>query len=120
MDSFVEAQNSLKRKSDGGCVTLLQSHAVRFVHTCGHEVAGLKTYRGPKRKDGDAPVERRRPAERLSIFQYWFARCAVELWVRFREPCRARRCIVAGLVRVDLFQRGYRGNYDHHGKCNRK
>jgi len=120
MDSFVEAQNSLKRMSDGGCVTLLQSHAVRFVHTCGHEVAGLKTYRGPKRKDGDAPVERRRPAERLSIFQYWFARCAVELWVRFREPCRARRCIVAGLVRVDLFQRGYRGNYDHHGKCNRK
>ena len=51
MDSFVEAQNSLKRKSDGGCVTLLQSHAVRFVHTCGHEVAGLKTYRGAKRKE---------------------------------------------------------------------
>jgi len=51
MDSFVEAQNSLKRMSDGGCVTLLQSHAVRFVHTCGHEVAGLKTYRGAKRKE---------------------------------------------------------------------
>lgn len=51
MDSFVEAQNSLKRMSDGGCVTLLQSHAVRFVHTCGHEVAGLKTYRDAKRKE---------------------------------------------------------------------
>ena len=120
MDSFVEAQNSLKRMSDGGCVTLLQSHAVRFVHTCGHEVAGLKTYRGPKRKDGDAPVERRRPAERLSIFQYWFAGCAVKLWVRLRKPGRARYRIVADLVRVDLFHRGHRCNYDHHGKCNRK
>ena len=61
-----------------------------------------------------------RPARRLLIFHYWFARCAVELWVRFREPCRARRRIVADPVRVDLFQGGYRGNYDHHGKCYRK
>jgi hypothetical protein len=33
MDSFVEAQNNLKRMSDGGCVTLFktwQSHAVRL------------------------------------------------------------------------------------------
>jgi len=56
----------------------------------------------------------------LSIFQYWFARCAVELWVRFRQPGGARRCIVADLVSVDLFQRGYRGNYGDHGKCNGK
>ena len=61
------------------------------------------------------------PTRPLPIFQYWFARCAVELWVRLRKPCRARRSsIVAYLVRVDLFQRGYRGNYDHHGKRNRK
>jgi len=33
MDSFVEAQNSLERMSDGGCATLFetwQSHTVRF------------------------------------------------------------------------------------------
>ena len=55
MDSFVEAQNSLKRMSDGGCVTLFkaqQSHAVRFSFIpVVHEVTGLKTYRGPKRKE---------------------------------------------------------------------
>jgi hypothetical protein len=55
MDSLVEAQNSLKRMSDRGSVTLFktrQSHAVRFlVHTCGDEVTGLKTYRSPKRKE---------------------------------------------------------------------
>ena len=89
MDSFVEAQKNLKCVSYAGCVTLLKTRATPrstlLIHSYGHEVTGLKTYRGPKRKDGDAPVERRRPAERLSIFQYWFARCAVELWVRFRE-----------------------------------
>ena len=53
-------------------------------------------------------------------FQYWFTRCAVELWVRLRKPCSARRRIVADLMRVDLFQRGYRGNYDYHAKRNRK
>jgi hypothetical protein len=55
MDSFVEAQNNLKRMSYAGCVTPFktrQSHAVRLsVHTYGHEVTGLKTYRGPKRKE---------------------------------------------------------------------
>jgi hypothetical protein len=40
-------------------------------------------------------------------------RCAVKLWVRLRKPGRARRCIVADLARVDLFQRGYRRNCDH-------
>jgi hypothetical protein len=41
--------------SDLGCVTLSktrQSHAVRFPFMpMGHEVTGLKTYRGPKRKE---------------------------------------------------------------------
>jgi hypothetical protein len=54
MDSFMEAQNNLKRMSHAGCATLFntrQSHAARFVHAYGHEVTGLKTYRGPKRKE---------------------------------------------------------------------
>jgi hypothetical protein len=55
MDSFVEAQNNLKCMSYAGCVILFktrQSHAVSLlVHACGHEVTGLKTYRGPKRKE---------------------------------------------------------------------
>ena len=53
MDSFVEAQNNLKRMSYAGCATLKtwQSHAVRFSFIPGHEVTGLKTYRGPKRKE---------------------------------------------------------------------
>jgi hypothetical protein len=55
MDSFVEAQKSLKRMSYRGCVTLFKSTAKRrsslLVHTYGHEVIGLKTYRGPKRKE---------------------------------------------------------------------
>jgi hypothetical protein len=55
MDSFVEAQNSLKRMSDRGPVTLFktrQSRAVRFSFIpVGDEVTGLKTYRDPKRKE---------------------------------------------------------------------
>ena len=56
MDSCVEAQNSLKRMSDqGGCVTLFKTRqkprSLPLVHTSGHEVTGLKTYRGPKRKE---------------------------------------------------------------------
>jgi hypothetical protein len=55
MDSFVEAQNRLKRMSYRGAVTLFKNAAKPrsslLVHTCGHEVTGLKTYRGPKRKD---------------------------------------------------------------------
>jgi hypothetical protein len=55
MDSFVEAQNNLKRMSYGGSVTLFktwQSRAVRFSFMpMGHEVTGLKTYRGLKRKE---------------------------------------------------------------------
>jgi hypothetical protein len=38
-----------------GAVTLFKNAAKPrsslLVHTCGHEVSGLKTYRGPKRKD---------------------------------------------------------------------
>ena len=41
--------------SHGGCLTLFktrQSHAARFSFMpFGHEVTGLKTYRGPKRKE---------------------------------------------------------------------
>jgi hypothetical protein len=55
MDSFVEAQNNLKRMSYAGCVTLFKIRAKPrsslLVHTCGHQVTGLKTYRRPKRKD---------------------------------------------------------------------
>ena len=51
----MEAQNNLRRMSYGGSVTLSktwQSHAVRFSFMpMGHEVTGLKTYRGPKRKE---------------------------------------------------------------------
>src|ERR1700747_1178789 len=55
MGSFVEAQNNLKRMSYAGCVTLFKTQAKPrsslLVHNCGHEVTGLKTYRGPKRKE---------------------------------------------------------------------
>jgi hypothetical protein len=55
MDSFVAAQNSSKRMSDEGCATLFKTRQKARsslpVHTCGHEVTGLKTYRGPKRKE---------------------------------------------------------------------
>ena len=55
MDSFVEAQNRLKRMSYRGAITLFKNAArprsSLLVHTCGREVTGLKTYRGPKRKD---------------------------------------------------------------------
>ena len=55
MDSFVEAQNSSQRMSDEGCATLFKTRQKARsslpVHTCGHEVTGLKTYRGPKRKE---------------------------------------------------------------------
>jgi hypothetical protein len=54
MDSFVEAQNSLKRTSYRGVRQSVQSAAKPrsslLVHAYGLEVAGLKTYRGPKRK----------------------------------------------------------------------
>jgi hypothetical protein len=55
MDSFVEAQNNLKRMSYAGCVTLFKNAAKPnsslLVHAYGHEVTGLKTYRGPKCKE---------------------------------------------------------------------
>jgi hypothetical protein len=55
MDSFVEAQNNLKRMSYAGCVILfetLQSHAVRFSFMpMVMKSPRLRTYRGPKRKE---------------------------------------------------------------------
>jgi hypothetical protein len=55
MDSFVEAQNSFKAHElpGGASLCLKRGKAPQFalVHTCGHEVTGLKTYRGPKRKE---------------------------------------------------------------------
>jgi hypothetical protein len=51
MDSFVQDQNSLKRMSYAGCVTLFktqQSHAVCFSFMAMvMKSSGLKTYRGP-------------------------------------------------------------------------
>jgi hypothetical protein len=43
MDSFVGAQNSLKNAAKLG--------SSLPVHAYGHEVTGLKTHRGPKRKE---------------------------------------------------------------------
>jgi hypothetical protein len=55
MDSFVEAQNRLKRMSYRVVRHSVQNAAKPrssvLVHTFGHEVIGLKTYRGPKRKE---------------------------------------------------------------------
>lgn len=54
MDSFVEAQNSLKRMRYRGYVTLIGGDKPRgslLVRTCDREVSGLKTYQGPKRKE---------------------------------------------------------------------
>ena len=60
MDSFVEAQNRLKRMSYRGAITLFKNAAKprssRLVHAYGHEVTELKTYRGPKRKERSACV----------------------------------------------------------------
>jgi hypothetical protein len=53
MDSFVEAQNNLKRMSYAGaslCKNAAKPRSSLLVHPDGHEVTGLKTYRGPKRK----------------------------------------------------------------------
>jgi len=54
MDSFVEAQNVLKRIGYRGTSLCLKGDKPRsslLVHTCDHEVTGLKTYQGPKRKE---------------------------------------------------------------------
>src|SRR5207249_8374315 len=52
MDSFVEAQNNLRRMSDAGCFILFKTRqSSLLVHADGHEVTGLKTYRCPKRKE---------------------------------------------------------------------
>ena len=54
MDSFVEAQNRLKRISYRGRSLCLKGDKPRsslLVHACDHEVTGLKTYQGPKRKE---------------------------------------------------------------------
>src|ERR1700676_3000679 len=54
MDSFVEAQNNLKRTSYAGaslCKSAAKPRSSLLVHADGHEVTGLKTYRGPKRKE---------------------------------------------------------------------
>jgi uncharacterized NAD-dependent epimerase/dehydratase family protein len=55
MDSFVEAQSGLKRMSDRGMrhsvLNAAKPRSSLLVHTCGHEVTGLKTHRGPKRKE---------------------------------------------------------------------
>jgi hypothetical protein len=62
MDSFVEAQNRLKRMSYRGAITLFKNAAKPrsslLVHTCGDEVTGLKTYRDPKRKEQLATMRR--------------------------------------------------------------
>ena len=51
----MEAQNNLKRMSYVGRVTLFKNaakpHSLLLVHAYGHVVTGLKTYRGPKRKE---------------------------------------------------------------------
>jgi len=55
MDSFVEAQNSFEaHELPGGkspCLKVDKPLSSLLVDTCDHEVTGLKTYRGPKRKE---------------------------------------------------------------------
>ena len=55
MDSFVEAQNSHKgHELPWGaslCLKRGKSTHSLLVHAGGHEVIGLKTHRGPKRKE---------------------------------------------------------------------
>src|SRR5260370_26524349 len=52
-DSFVEAQNNLKRMSNARCVIRFharqQPRSKLLVHAYGNEVTGIKTHRGPKR-----------------------------------------------------------------------
>src|SRR6476660_6373600 len=55
VDPFVEAQNRLKPMSHSvvrySVWNAAKPRSSLLVHTCGHEVTGLKTYRGPKRKE---------------------------------------------------------------------
>jgi hypothetical protein len=55
MDSFVAARNNCEARELRRVLTLSKtrpSHAARFSFlACGHEATGLKTYRGPKRKE---------------------------------------------------------------------
>jgi hypothetical protein len=55
VDSFVEAHNSSKRMSYGrvrhSVLNAAKPRSSLLIHTCGHEVTGLKTHRGPKRKE---------------------------------------------------------------------
>src|SRR6476660_5136866 len=60
VDPFVEAQNRLKPMSHSvvrySVWNAAEPRSSLLVHTCGHEVTGLKTYRGPKRKHSSARV----------------------------------------------------------------
>jgi hypothetical protein len=64
MDSFVEAIEQFKARQLRGVRHSVQNAAKPrnslLVHACGHEVTGLKTYRGPKRK------------QHLGMFLTWF------------------------------------------------
>jgi hypothetical protein len=54
MDSFVETQNNLKRmatRSASLCLRRGKARSSLLVHAYSREVTGLKTYRGPKRKE---------------------------------------------------------------------
>jgi hypothetical protein len=54
MDSFVETQNTLKRMATRSASLFLNTakpSSSLLVHAYGHEVTGLKTYRGQKRKE---------------------------------------------------------------------
>jgi AraC-like DNA-binding protein len=75
MDSFVEAQNNLKRMSYAVRHSVLNAAKPRsslLVHAYGHEVTGLKTYRGPKCKEqfgvcSLASMRQKRPFRQIGL-----------------------------------------------------
>jgi hypothetical protein len=72
--------------SHGGCLTLFktrQSHAARFSFMpFGHEVTGLKTYRGPKRKEWMAQAGTSDPNHGCTFILYVGTIGRPEPWVR--------------------------------------
>jgi hypothetical protein len=76
--------------------------------------------RDAERISGEVSDGAAAPCKALPIFQYWFARCAVEKGVRPRKPDRTRHRIAAYFVSVDMFPRGHRCNCNHNAEGNSK
>src|SRR6185312_4154003 len=109
VDSFMEAQNSFKaRELPGLRHSAKKGEKARnslLVHTCDHEVTGLKTHHGPKRKQH-------------------FSVCSLPARCTTSGPWRERRptLIVAGQGRSIAYriqQVDPHGDRDHMGYRNR-